>query len=210
MTIFVEQIPNKPVDSNSFLVYNDRDASCIIIDPGTEDSADLIHFIEKHNLDPKFIILTHEHFDHIWGVNKIKELYNPQIVCSSDCAGKIVDKKKNMSVIFNKVGFETYKADVLLEDKNSLITWNGIQVEIIATQGHTNASVCILIEKNLFTGDTIIKNIKTVTKLPGGSKIKLLESLTLLNNKLKGDRIIIHSGHGVSFLYDELQFQDCV
>jgi hydroxyacylglutathione hydrolase len=105
MSILVERILNKPIDSNSFVIYTKENKSCILIDPGTEDSADLIFFIENNNLQPEFIFLTHEHFDHIWGVNKLKDIYNSRIVCSGDCASKIVDIKKNMSVFYNHILF---------------------------------------------------------------------------------------------------------
>lgn len=204
MHILVERILNKPIDSNSFVVYSSENGSCIIIDPGTEDSTDLLKFIHENNLQPEYIFLTHEHFDHIWGVNKIKNLYDLDLVCSIDCALKIVDKKKNMSIFYNQLGFETYAADVLIDDDNNCLIWNGIQVEFILTPGHTNASLCILINNHLFTGDTIIKNFKTVVKLPGGSKLKLRESLSLLDLKFAGKQIIVHPGHGESFFYDEI------
>ena len=53
--------------------------------------------------------------------------------------------------------------------------------------------------------DTIIKNSKTVTKLPGGSKSKLIESLSFLNKKFSGKQIKVHSGHGESFWFEEVK-----
>ncbi len=208
MNVLIETIPNKPVDSNSFVIYMQEEGPCIIIDPGTEDCTDLIKFIKKTKLKPEYIFLTHEHFDHIWGVNKLKELYSCKIVCSLDCSIKIISKKKNMSLFYDQVGFETYPADIHIEDIDNRLEWNGKKIEFISTKGHTDASICILIDNNLFTGDTIIKNIKTVIKLPGGSKTKLLESLSLLNIKFTGKQIIIYSGHGESFLYDEIKNQE--
>ncbi len=208
MRIIVERIPNKPINSNSFVVYSEANSSCIVIDPGSEDSADLITFINHKSLLPEYIILTHEHFDHIWGVNKLKETFDSKIVCSTDCAMKIIDKKKNMSVFYNQVGFETYPADILIDDENNCLSWNGTQLEFILTPGHTNASICILINNNLFTGDTLIKNLKTVTKLPGGSKSILKDSLSHLHEKFSGKQIKIYSGHGDSFWFDEVKIKD--
>lgn len=205
MSIFIESIKNSPVDSNNFVIYTSVNNSCIIIDPGTEDCSELVEFIHRKNLIPEYVLLTHEHFDHIWGINKLKDLFQFKLVCSTDCAKKIVDKKKNMSVFYNQVGFESYPADIQFEDVYYNMEWNDIKIEFISTKGHTDASVCILIDNNLFTGDTIIKNSKTVTKLPGGSKSKLIESLSFLNKKFSGKQIKVHSGHGESFWFEEVK-----
>jgi glyoxylase-like metal-dependent hydrolase (beta-lactamase superfamily II) len=205
MCIIVERILNKPVDSNSFVIYTKANNSCIVIDPGTEDCDTLIEFIKRMSLHPEYIFLTHEHFDHIWGVNKIKDTYNCKIVCSKDCSDRIIDSKKNMSLFYNQIGFVTYPADISIKDTNFHLEWNEIKIEFISTKGHSDASICILIDNNLFTGDTIIKNSKTVVKLPGGSKSKLIESISILNNKFLGKRILIQSGHGESFWYGEIK-----
>jgi len=208
--ILIERIPNKPIDSNSFIAYSQKSRNCIIIDPGTEDSSDIIDFINNKRLKPEFIFLTHEHFDHVWGINKLKDIYNPKIVCSKDCAAKIINKKKNMSVFYNQIGFETTSADIHIEDINNKLEWNGKNVEFIATKGHTDASVCIIIDNNLFTGDTIIRDIKTITKLPGGSKTKIMESISILKNKFFNKKIMIHSGHGESVWFDEIISQEII
>jgi hydroxyacylglutathione hydrolase len=207
MSIFVERIPNKPIDSNSFIIYTQENGKCIIIDPGSEDCSDLIGFIEKRGLNPEYIFLTHEHFDHIWGVNKLKDIYKCKIVCSTVCAERIIVNKKNISLFYDQIGFETAPADIKIEDINNHFEWNGMNVEFILTKGHTDASICILIGNNLFTGDTIIRNTKTLTKLPGGSMTKLKESLTLLNKKTLNKQIMIHSGHGESFWFNDLDIQ---
>ncbi len=207
MHIIVQRIPNKPVDSNSFIIYCQESSSCIIVDPGTEDCHDLIEFLEEKELSPEYIFLTHEHFDHIWGVNKLKVLYDAKIVCSKDCAIKIIDKKKNMSVFYNKVGFETYPADILIEDLNYRILFLDNIIEFISTPGHTDGSICILIKDNLFTGDLIIRNLKTVIKLPGGSKSNLYITMEMINKRFNDQQVYLHSGHGESFICTELELK---
>jgi hydroxyacylglutathione hydrolase len=205
MSLFVERIPNWPIDSNSFVIYTQANSSCIIVDPGTEDCDKLIEFIVEKRLNPEYIFLTHEHFDHIWGVNKLKEIYNCKIVCSLECSLRIITSKKNMSLFYNQVGFITYPADIFIEDINYHLEWKERKIEFITTKGHSEASICILIDDKLFTGDTIIKNSITVTKLPGGSKSKLIESISLLDEKFSRKQIIIYPGHGESFWYEEVK-----
>lgn len=210
MDIFVKRIVNRPVDSNSFVIYRKEIANCIVIDPGTSDCMELFHFFREHNLNPDYIFLTHEHFDHIWGVNKLKETYDCKIICSKDCAEKIIGRKKNMSVFYDQIGFQSYPADILIENINHRIVWNDIEFEFIDSRGHTNGSVCIYVEDKLFTGDTIIKNHKTVIKFPGGSKEKLLNSLNLLFLKFDGNNVRVYPGHGESFFWEEVLIEQIV
>lgn len=205
MDLLIECVPNTPIDSNSYVIYTITGNTCIIVDPGSEDCVTLIEYITDKDLIPEYILLTHEHFDHIWGVNKLKDLYNPAIICSTECAKCIVDRKKNLSVFYNQVGFETYPADIEIEAVGGVLMWNEIDIRFIFTPGHSNGSVCILIDNSLFTGDTIIRNTKTVIKLPGGNKIKLLESISTLNKIVSDKKVTVYSGHGESFQYSELE-----
>lgn len=210
MAFFVEQIVNKPINSNCFIVYTAESSSCVIIDSGTEDCKEILIFLAEKNLTPNYIFLTHEHFDHIWGVNKLKEMFDSKLVCSAICAENIIDKKKNLSVFYNQVGFETCGADIIINDKEFNLNWNGYEVIFYVTPGHSDASICIHMDGILFTGDTIIKNEKTVTKLPSGNKTKLIKTITYLKTLFFAKKIIIHAGHGTSFWFDEIEQQSLI
>jgi len=210
MDILVKRIVNKPIDSNSFVLYQHGRMTCIVVDPGTRNCDDLFHFFQKINVVPEYIILTHEHFDHIWGVNKLKDTFNCKIVCSKNCSEKIVDKKKNMSVFYNQVGFQTYPADILLENINYKLQWNEIEFEFVETKGHTDGSICIVFGDKIITGDTIIKDNKTITKLPGGSKAKLQVSLDSLFSRFTSGRIKSYPGHGNCFLLNAISIDKII
>jgi hydroxyacylglutathione hydrolase len=186
------KIINQPVSSNCFIVFNENKKSCIVIDPGSEDPSVIEKIIDDQNVD--FIFLTHEHFDHIWCADRIRTKYNAKLCCSFDTAKAITNRKKNMSLFFNQVGFELKPCDVVLADEQ-LIDWDGIKIEIIHTPGHTNGCICIKINNNLFTGDTVIKNVYTVTKLPEGSKEKLKKSMEKLEKKGL-HKLNLYCGHG--------------
>ena len=113
--LFVETITNYPINSNCYVVYQDSDRSCIIIDPGTEYCNNLIIFLNTKALMPKYIVLTHSHFDHIMGVNKLREIYNIKLVCSIACNKYIIDPKKNLSLFQNMAGLKLKVADIIVE-----------------------------------------------------------------------------------------------
>ena len=98
----VHTIINAPVPSNCFVLYDKTVGNeCIIVDPGSKSDDILFAFLDQENLFPKYIILTHEHFDHCWGVKELVEKYNIPIICSALCAEYIQFEKRNCSVFYD-------------------------------------------------------------------------------------------------------------
>ena len=189
--------------SNCFVLYDKAVASsCLLVDPGSKDNTSLFSILEEEKLNPSYIILTHEHFDHCWGVNELRDKYPMvKLVCSKICSEAIQDKKKNYSVFHQQPGFDLKSADIVLEDVNWSIKWNGYGLRFVPAQGHSAAGILFYIDQYVFTGDTLIKGIKTVTKLITGSKEKLRESMSILEQE-KGKNLIVCPGHGNEFELD--------
>ena len=204
--MIVETLKNYPIDSNCYLLYNNNQSNCIIIDPGTEDCKELLTLLNIKKLIPQFIILTHEHFDHIWGVNKLLEIFQPKVVCSSKCMEAIIDKKKNLSVFYYNSGFEINLNNQFLIAKE--ILFNDNKIKIIETPGHSLGSITISIRNLLFTGDTVMINSKIVTKLPGGNKTQLKNSILILQSLYLNNNILVYPGHGNVFKFDEFQLSN--
>ena len=73
------------------------------------------------------------------------------------------------------------------------------------TPGHSKGSICFLIENCLFVGDTILENKKNITsKMPGGNKNELKESISLIRKLAKSDKLNIFPGHGEIFKYNNI------
>ena len=84
--------------------------------------------------------------------------------------------------------------DIYIDQLEETFFIEEIPVKILHTPGHSPGSVCILVENNIFTGDTLMKGLLGRTDLPGGNK----QDLTLSLEKLKDlpGNIIIYPGHG--------------
>jgi glyoxylase-like metal-dependent hydrolase (beta-lactamase superfamily II) len=199
----VETIKNRPIDSNCYVLYTDKGNNCIILDPGTEDCSELLQYLSSNELNPTHIILTHEHFDHIWGVNKLLDIYKSNLVCSERCLEAIQNKKKNLSLFYDNVGFDVAVTKPSLIS-NEILFDSEIIIKILETPGHSPGSISVLIKDYLFTGDTLLMKSKIVTKLPGGSKIQLYESLDKLYTLFRNQNITIYPGHGDPFGFDNL------
>lgn len=202
----VRSFVNTPVTSNCYVLFDKEHGNdCIIVDPGSRSEKELFAFIDEKGLSPKFIILTHEHFDHCWGVNALVKLYQIPVVCSSLCAEAIKDKKRNCSVFYDNVGFTIESDEISIESISNYMPFLGNDMFFYRTPGHTEASICILIAHYLFTGDTLIKDETTVTKLPTGSALKLKESISFLSC-MRGKGLIAYPGHGDTFGIDGYNF----
>lgn len=204
----VKQIKNTPIDSNCFVIYDMANGSdCIVVDPGSEDNSRLYEFLKLERLNPQYILLTHEHFDHCWGVNQIVGQYNIPIVCSELCADAIKYEKRNCSVFYDNQKAFTIKSETIsVEAIGNELQFCDDMIRFFNTPGHTDASISFVADKYLFTGDTLIKDEKTVTKLPTGSVEKLSETVKILA-ELKGLGLEVKSGHGEEFILDDYDLE---
>jgi len=110
----VKQIINTPIDSNCFVIYDkEKGDNCIIVDPGSEDNSHLYELLKSEELNPQYIVLTHEHFDHCWGVNQLVEKYHLPIVCSQLCAEAIKHEKRNCSVFYDNMDAFIIKSETI-------------------------------------------------------------------------------------------------
>lgn len=195
-------IENKPVPSNCHVFFDTGSKHCIIVDPGSEDGSYIDGFIIQLDLRPDYIILTHEHFDHIWACGYFVEKYNLPIVCSRECAEAIVDGRTNLSLFFdNQKAFACPPASKIVEDIGYTLNWDSHCLRFYPALGHSIGGILFSLDYYLVTGDTLIKDLKTVTKLKCGSKEKLKESITLIES-LKGQGLLVCAGHGENFYLD--------
>lgn len=200
----VHQIINTPVSSNCFVLYDKTaDNDCLIVDPGSKSDDILCAFLEQETLSLKYILLTHEHFDHCWCVNQLVKKYPIPIICSQLCAEAIRYEKKNCSVFYdNKISFTINSETISTESiENKIRLWDTV-IFFYNTPGHTEASICFTVNAYLFTGDTLLKDMRTVTKLPTGSNARLEEAKAFFS-KMQGKGYTVFPGHGESFLLDE-------
>lgn len=202
MSIQVISIENQPISSITYIIYKDDISDCIIIDPGSEYPDEIEKILSEKKIKPTCIILTHEHFDHIWSSNYFIEKYNSTILCSEYCAKAIQDSKLNLSIFYDpNKAFQVHPNSLVIVKDNDYITCLDSTLVIKEAQGHSLGGILIILDKFIFTGDTIIKNIRTVTKLRNASKKKLKDSIAYLE-AIKGNNFILYPGHGESFDLD--------
>ena len=201
--LIVHRIVNQPVTSNCFVVYDKTVGNeCIIVDPGTKHNEELIAYVYEQELLPVCIILSHEHFDHCWGVNDLVIWYHVPVICSALCSENIRYEKRNCSVFYeNTEAFVIDTETISVESLNFVQPFGNYEIRFFMTPGHTDASISFTIGKCLFTGDALIKDMRTVTKLPTGSRTKLKDTVEKYR-ELQGKGYKVCAGHGETFLLD--------
>jgi glyoxylase-like metal-dependent hydrolase (beta-lactamase superfamily II) len=199
------------VDANSWLITEENDG--LLID--AVDNQDLYETIT--NLSSLTVILTHCHFDHIIGLNRIRELQpNIRVIATGSCSEQIGNKFRNLSssatafLTFYEQGrksrfqiepFTCLPADETFENEKKLL-WKGHEIQLLAFHGHSNDSlIAVVDDRYLFSGDTLL-TIPTVTRFPGGNLKRFREEDIPKLKAMKADRI--YPGHGNQGNKDEM------
>ncbi|CAK7063404.1 MBL fold metallo-hydrolase [Tissierella sp.] len=198
----------QPIDSKMYIIISKDRA--IIIDPCVDENA--MKLLMDRAVKDIIILPTHEHYDHISGINWLKNSLNCKVIAIEECAKNLSNPKRNASAHFSalflfsleevkeeieKKNIKPYicNADEIFNEQKSF-NWEGHKIDIVKTPGHSKGSVCIRVnDEYVFTGDSLIKGIPTITRLPGGSK-KEFQEITLPFLKSLSPTVIIFPGHG--------------
>lgn len=182
----------------------DNDGNCIIADPGCTPGAEieeLTGFISSKGLKPVCILLTHCHFDHIYGVEELAGRYEIPVYTGAGEASTLEMTNPYMCKMFGfplpETGFVS-KAMKTVADGET-IEAGSLKFEVIETPGHTTGGVCFL-ERNervLLSGDTLFAGSIGRTDHPGGNYDTLMESIFKKLLMLEGETRVL-PGHGPS------------
>lgn len=186
--------------SNMYVIPINSAGDVIVVDPGDANTERLYNYLRSNNWYVRFVILTHEHFDHCAGVIFLRQYFDFTLLCTSACAELVATSKGNLS----RYVPEYCPEFVIIEGIESIkdfqrLTIGNIACTFIETPGHSPGSMCILTDGGIFSGDTILAS-KTPLKLPGSNKIAWKDSVDKLRN-LCGNRMLVYPGHGTPFYF---------
>jgi len=167
-----------PIGTNCYIVYQGKES--IIVDPGG-DADIIISNISSLELEVKYILLTHTHFDHIGALNDLKKAF-PEAKLGVHELEKdaLYDSSKNLSFGFGLNYKYTGTVEIEFKDGDE-IDFGPFKIKVIHTPGHTVGGVCYYIDNVLFSGDTLFQSSVGRHDLPGGNSVTLISSI---RNKL--------------------------
>ncbi|MDD5456063.1 MAG: MBL fold metallo-hydrolase [Candidatus Margulisbacteria bacterium] len=189
----VQRIRVGAIDTICYIITTAQNQS-IIIDPGAEPDK-ITSFIEQKKIVPKFILLTHGHYDHIEAINVLRQKYQLPVYVSEEDQKLL--KPEIWSLLLGRNFANVSAADHLLKDGDTL-ELDELTVNVIYTPGHSPGSLSFVIENCVFSGDTLFAGGAVGrTDLWGGSQEQIVNSI---KNKLflLPDDYIIYPGHGNS------------
>ena len=167
----VHQIEVGNMQNFTYVVEDEETNESVIIDPSW--NLDLIqNIITRNNLDVKYVINTHHHFDHTLG--------NQAIV--KETGAKLIQHKES-----------TLEHDIAVSDGDK-IKFGNSELKVLHTPGHSKDSICLVGDGKIFSGDTLFVGNCGRVDLPGGSSKELYHSLIDVLSNLDDD-LILYSGH---------------
>lgn len=179
--------------TNCYFLYREGSSEVIFVDPG-DRGADIYEALRGKGLSVAAILLTHGHFDHIWGARKLRELSGAKIYALD--AEKVVCQDAYVNVSAQAGRKATIDPDEWLTDGQELFL-AGVSLKVIATPGHTIGSCCYYVPEAgfLVAGDTLFAGSVGRTDFPTGSMSKLIRSI---KEKLfvLPDETKVYPGHG--------------
>lgn len=183
--------------SENCYVVSDAGGGCVIIDPGcrtAEERNELYGAIETKGLKPAMILLTHAHFDHIFGVKQLADRYGVRV--------KMDSREEETVRVFNPpitaLGLpapEDFVYDAVCGGET--LHFSDTDIKVISTPGHSPGGLCFLFEDDraVFTGDTLFAGSIGRTDNDCASLDDLMASIHGSLMTLDGD-IRVYPGHG--------------
>ena len=208
-------------ETNMYCVMEQESGKGIVIDPSDEKAAS--EWKESLGLEAEYILLSHEHYDHIAALEAVRQMFcDAKVVASKECSERIQSPGGNLSKYFNVIlefqkekypqrntdfRVEAYRgqpADVTFEGRMQL-DWRGHEIDLQEAPGHSKGSILVDVDgRYLFSGDTISYDYELITGFPGSSRREYEEKtrpvLEGLDQQMK-----VYPGHGRSFVLKEAE-----
>jgi len=165
---------------NCYLIREEQSKSCVVIDPGGHANK-VLKYLEDNGLTLEAILLTHGHFDHVGAVKELHEKTLCKVYLHTDDL-MLPENFTSGSLFYTH---EYGEGDVL--------EMAGLTIKVMHTPGHTEGSVCLLVDDVIFSGDTLFCHSCGRTDLPGGDPDAIMKSLARLK-ALEGDYRVL-PGH---------------
>ena len=203
------------MNSNMFVVMKDGEA--LIVDSNEDD--ELLSLFEDNHIKKVYILLTHEHYDHTFGVCWLQELYDTTLICNRYCAERVAEARRNIPKLVSFVlanrdkedggnryqEFKKYykpftlQADVIY-DAPCEFELLGMKIKATPTPGHSPGSWCLVVDDSfVITGDSLIQNTPVLERFKESSPDDY-RNITVSYLKGLDENLYVLPGHGDPFV----------
>lgn len=181
------------LDVNAYLVFDEETKDCFLIDcPAPID--EYRDFILSNNLNLKFLIITHGHYDHINGMEDFLAEFSIPYYLQKDDLPMLKNPLDNGSSIFGLQKVSVKQKPIFCEE-GDIIFLGDNKLKVIETPGHTLGSISLLINNWLFSGDTLFYRSVGRTDFPFANPKQLQRSIKEKLFRLNPETVV-YPGHG--------------
>ncbi len=179
------------LQTNCYILQSDSTA--LVVDPGDEPER-ILRFLTDISVKPGGIIATHTHFDHVLGVDSIRDKFKIPFLIHHDDLSMLESMQSRVRQIMGFSVPPPPKVDRFLKDGES-IAFGEDRVKVIHTPGHSPGSISLAGQGFVLTGDALFNQSIGRTDLPGGDLDTLVRSITERLFTLD-EGTIVYPGHG--------------
>jgi hydroxyacylglutathione hydrolase len=162
--------------SNTYLVAAEPGGEAFFVDAGGPMEP-LLDAVRRHDLTPTHVLLTHHHHDHVSEVPAIKERW------------------PDVEVLIHPAERDQVAEATGTMEPGQTVRAGGLEVMPLHTPGHTSGMLSLLVEGNLFTGDTLFKNSVGGVRAPGSTSYEDLKSSIMDVLMRQPPETILRPGH---------------
>lgn len=189
----IAAFPIGPLDTNCYVACKGKDA--IVVDPGgdmTHGLDEVINFLLANALTVRAVVLTHLHFDHIYGVAHFADSGVPVLAGEPDFSMLATSLGRGASFGFPDV--RPFTPAPLAEGE---ISFGEVRVRVLPTPGHTMGGLSLYLpdDATVLAGDTLFCRSIGRTDLAGGDLDTLRRSILTQLFTLPDDTTVC-CGHG--------------
>ena len=183
----VEYITNSIFNSRTYILLEEGSDKVWLVDCG--DVEPLLSMVERRKIEG--VLLTHAHFDHIYGLPSLLEKFPDVVICTNEWGkGALADDRLNMS--------RYHESPVRVDCSNVQVVKEGDNVfgfDVYETPGHNPSCLCFANRDLIFTGDAYIPGCKVVMNFPHSNKALAQSSVERILRMAEGKKVF--PGHEV-------------
>jgi hydroxyacylglutathione hydrolase len=172
--MIVERSMSDPWLSNTYLVAAGPGSEAFLVDAGGPLQP-LFDATERHDLNVTHILLTHHHHDHVAELGEALERWPDAIVLAHP------DERVPGTTGDLNPGDE--------------VEIGGLKVKALHTPGHTGGMLALVVEGEVFTGDTLFKGSVGGVRAPGSTSYADLKSSVMDTLLTLPPETVIRPGH---------------
>lgn len=194
--IDIQSITNKIFTSKTYILSKQGCDKAWIVDIG--DVEPVVEYLNAKHLNAQGVFLTHAHFDHIYGLETLVDIYpHCKVYATAYTKLSLASEKLNLSRYHgDRINYNKDNVVVVREGESITLFKDEPQMELYETPGHYPGCLTMVMGGSIFTGDAYIPGVGVTCQVPQANKEHAIQSLERIIKLAEGK--IILPGHQVN------------